>query len=179
MESRKIKTRAGQDILRWGKSTRGTFTVKEAYYLTTRQVREEETWDWGKIWNNKWWPKVTIFAWLVGKERILTWDKLQKRGFQGSPRCSLCKQENETQEHILNSCPFSQQQWVKVRNLFEKSNRDPLDIKNTIFEWGKGQFSCPVVGRTYNLAIGFVIWLIWKERNRRIFLDKVNPPENI
>lgn len=36
LESRKIKIRSGPDILRWGKSTRGTFTVKEAYYLTTR-----------------------------------------------------------------------------------------------------------------------------------------------
>lgn len=78
MESRKIKARLGPDILRWGKSTRGVFTVKEAYYLTTHQEREGETLDWEIIWNSKWWPKIAIFAWLVGKERILTWHKIQK-----------------------------------------------------------------------------------------------------
>lgn len=26
---------------------------------------------------------------------------------------------------------------------------------------------------------GFVIWLLWKERNQRIFRDKSNPPEKI
>lgn len=78
LESRKIKIRPGPDILRWGKSTRGTFTVKEAYYLSTQQEREGETTDWKIIWRNKWWLKVNIFAWLVGKERILTWDKIQK-----------------------------------------------------------------------------------------------------
>eukprot|EP00253_Pinus_taeda_P002895 PITA_02895 len=129
LEARRIKNNTRPDILRWGKSTKGFFTVKEAYYLATRQEGEEEDIDWKQIWRNKWWPKVTIFAWLVGKRRILTWDKLQKRGFQGPPRCSLCKQENETQENLLNSCPYAQHQWEEVRNLFAKSNRDQNDIK--------------------------------------------------
>jgi len=176
MESRRIKIRTGPDILKWGKSTKGTFLVKEAYYLATRQEREEEVLDWKQIWRNKWWPKVTIFAWLVGKGRILTWDKLQKRGFQGPPRCSLCKQENETQEHLLNSCPYAQHQWDEVRNLFRKSNRDPNDIKQTIFHRGKGKFSCSIVRRIWSLAVGFVIWFLWKERNQRIVRDKNNPP---
>lgn len=82
MESRKIKSRPGLSILRWGKSIRGTLTVKEAYNLTTQQEREGETFDLETIWNNKWWLKVAIFAFLVGKERILTWDKLQKKASQ-------------------------------------------------------------------------------------------------
>eukprot|EP00253_Pinus_taeda_P021074 PITA_21074 len=179
LESRKIKAKLGLDILRWGKSTRGTFTVKEAYYLTTHHKSEEEAVEWEIIWNSKWWPKIAIFVWLVGRERILTWDKIQKRGFLGPPRCNLCKMGIETQEHILNSCPFAQHQWGEIRSLFGKSNRDPSDIKKTIFQWGKGQFSCKVVRRSWNLAIGFVIWLLWKERNRRIFLDKINTPEKI
>lgn len=108
LESRKIKARPGLDILRWGKSTKRAFTVKEAYYLTTHQEREEEIAEWKVIWNSKWWSKITIFAWLVGRERILTWDKIQKRGFFGPLRCSLCKMGTETQEHILNTCPFAQ-----------------------------------------------------------------------
>jgi len=37
VESRKVKARTGRDILRWGKSTKGSFTVKEAYYLADQQ----------------------------------------------------------------------------------------------------------------------------------------------
>eukprot|EP00253_Pinus_taeda_P027544 PITA_27544 len=51
LASRKIKVRQGPDILRWGKSTRGTYSVKEAYYLTTDHEREEEAIDWKEIWN--------------------------------------------------------------------------------------------------------------------------------
>eukprot|EP00253_Pinus_taeda_P006547 PITA_06547 len=133
LESRKIKARLGPNILRWGKSTRGAFTVKEAYYLATHQEREEEAIEWEEIWNSKWWPKIAIFIWLVGKERILTWNKIQRRGFLGPPRCSLCKMGIETQEHILNSCSFAQHQWGEIRSPFGKSNRDPSDIKKTIF----------------------------------------------
>lgn len=83
------------------------------------------------------------------------------------------------QEHLLNSCLVAQQQWEEIKNLFGKTNRDPQDIKQTIFQWGKGQFSSPVVRRAWSLAMGFNIWLIWKERNQRIFQDKINPPEMI
>ena len=62
MESRRIKIRTSLDIIWWGSSAKGTFTVKEAYYLTTHQVQEEEEPGWKQIWKNKWWPKVTLFA---------------------------------------------------------------------------------------------------------------------
>lgn len=68
VESRKIKVRTGEDILGWGKSTRGTFTVKEAYYLMGQQERAKENTEWKTIWDSKWWPKITLFAWLVAKE---------------------------------------------------------------------------------------------------------------
>lgn len=40
MDVRRIKNNTGLDILRWGKSAKGTFTVKEAYYLATWQEGE-------------------------------------------------------------------------------------------------------------------------------------------
>jgi len=137
LESRKIKARSWMYILRWGKAMKGTFTIKEAYYLTMHQERMEETTDWRTIWDSKWWPKITIFAWLVGKERILTWDKIQKRGFYGPSRCSLCNMGIETQEHILNNCPFARHQWEEIRTLFGKSNRDPNDIKKNYLLMGQ------------------------------------------
>ena len=111
MDSRRIKTRTELNILRWGRSSRGTFTVKEAYLLKSKQEQEEQLQDWKQLWRNRWWPKVTMFTWLVGRGRILTWDQIQKIGFLGPPRCSLCEQDIETQEHILNSCLVAQQQW--------------------------------------------------------------------
>eukprot|EP00253_Pinus_taeda_P003926 PITA_03926 len=179
VELRKIKIRLGMDILRWGRSMKGTFTVKEAYYLATKQEREDGETDWRIIWEGKWWPKITIFAWLVSKERTLTWDKIQKRGFYGPSRCSLCTREDENQKHILNKCPFARYLWEKIRLLFGKTKRDPNIIHNTIMQWGKGKFLSRVVRRIWNLSVGFVIWFLWKERNRRIFRGQSCQPERI
>eukprot|EP00253_Pinus_taeda_P031554 PITA_31554 len=179
MDLRKIRNRTGEDILRWGKTMRGSFTVKEAYFLTTRRNQDEEDQDWKKIWEGKWWPKVTIFAWLVRKGKILTWDKIIKRGFQGPSRCSLCNREAENQEHLLNKCPFAESIWEKIRGLFGRTMRDQTNIRLTIGQWGTGKFHSKVVRRIWSLAVGFVIWFIWKERNKRIFRGQNSRPEKV
>jgi len=135
--------------------------------------------DWRIIWEGKWWPKITIFAWLVSKGRILTWDKIQKRGYYGPSRCSLCNREEENQEHILNKCLYARILWERITSLFGKTMRDPSSIPNTIMQWGKGQFRSRVIRRIWNLSVGFVIWFLWKERNRRIFQGRSCEPERI
>eukprot|EP00253_Pinus_taeda_P007421 PITA_07421 len=179
VDLRKIKSRSGEDILRWGRSMKGMYTVKEAYYLTTKQNREEGDIDWRKIWEGKWWPKITIFVWVVSKGRILTWDKILKRGYHGPSRCSLCSSEIENQEHLLNECTYAESVWEKIKLLFGRTMRDPSSIRNTILQWGTGQFHSKVVRRIWNLAVGFVIWFIWKERNRRIFRSQSSQPERV
>lgn len=63
VNSRKIKSRTGKDILRWENSTKGTFTIKEAYYLADTQVINEENQEWMIIWRSNWWLKVSLFTW--------------------------------------------------------------------------------------------------------------------
>ena len=109
--SRKIPVRDGSDILRWGHSTSGTFSVKEAYYLQENHPGQGLDLVWSKVWLPFLWPKISFFLWLTVQNRILTWDNLLKRGFTGPSRCTLCMQNEETMEHLLNTCPYSQQIW--------------------------------------------------------------------
>lgn len=74
MESRRITIRTSPDILWSGKSTKETFMIREVYYLTIQQEHDENAPVWKQIWQRNWWLKVTLFLWLVGKGRILTWD---------------------------------------------------------------------------------------------------------
>ena len=62
MDSRRIKNRDGPDILRWGETTKCTFTVKEAYIIKAKKAQEDRTQEWNQLWKNRWWPKVTIFS---------------------------------------------------------------------------------------------------------------------
>eukprot|EP00253_Pinus_taeda_P017009 PITA_17009 len=179
VDSRKVKARMGRDIIRWGKSTKGSFTVKEAYYLADQQEVTERNQDWKGIWGKNWWPKITLFAWLVAKNKILTWDKLQKKGFSGPSRFYLCKREAETQDHLLIKCGYARNLWREVEKLFLKPERYPKETNEVIFHWQKDKFQCKVVRKAWDLIASFVIWMVWKERNRKVFQDKLKSTEKI
>eukprot|EP00253_Pinus_taeda_P033746 PITA_33746 len=179
VESSKVKARTRKHIIRWGKSTKGSFTVKEAYYLVDQEEITERNQDWKGIWGKNWWLKITIFAWLVAKHKILTWDKLQKKGFSGPSRCYLCKRETKTQEHLLINCGYARNLWREVGRLFCKLEKYLKETNEVIFLWQKEKFQCRVVRRAWDLIAGFVLWMVWKERNRRIFQNKVKNSEKI
>eukprot|EP00253_Pinus_taeda_P015299 PITA_15299 len=130
IESRKVKVREGKDIIRWGKSTKRTFTVREAYYLTDQQAASERTQEWKIFWGKNWWPKVTIFAWLVANHKILNWDKLQQKGFNGPSKCHLCNREPKTQEHLLIHCDYTRTLWREMvqkehnRRIFQNKGKN-------------------------------------------------------
>ena len=53
--------------LRWGYDNSGNFNPKEALGLLTGTQNMELEAKWGKIWTRGWWPKVSVFYWLVIK----------------------------------------------------------------------------------------------------------------
>lgn len=179
IESRRIKRREGRDILRWGKETRGIFNIKEAYKIQTQMEQEEENLQWKKLWKTKWWPKIKLFSWLIGRKRILTWDRIQKRGFSGPSRCCLCNAGEEDQEHLLIGCQVAQFQWENTRNLFSSSERNQRDIIQNLIERGEGKFNSKIVGRAWSIVACFNVWNLWKERNNRIFKGKASNPEDL
>eukprot|EP00253_Pinus_taeda_P011910 PITA_11910 len=178
-ESRKIKARNGRDILLWENSMKGSFTTKEAYFLTSTQSGNEENPDWRIVWERNWWPKVSIFIWLASKNKILTWDRIQKEGFIGPSRCCLCNSEGETRNHLLINCPFTKTLWINTKRTFGKPENAPREFNEVVFQWNKEIFQCKVVRRAWDLISGFILWMIWKERNRRIFQNSAKEPEVI
>eukprot|EP00253_Pinus_taeda_P014726 PITA_14726 len=176
---RKIRTRTGSDILRWGNSIKGFFSTKEAYFLTSEQLDIDSTPDWRIIWERNWWPKVSIFIWLASKNKILTWDRIQKKGFIGPSRCCLCKLEEETKDHLLLHCPFAKSLWIRAKRTFGKSENTPGVFKDVVFQWNTKTFQCQVVRRAWDLISGFSLWMIWKERNRRIFQNSAMESEAV
>ena len=77
LKTRCIKTSNSRDILRWGYSPKGSYSTKEAYKILCRDPTPKDPL-WGKIWSSGVWPKVSLFLWLFGHQRILTWDNLRK-----------------------------------------------------------------------------------------------------
>lgn len=60
------------------------------------------------LWKVKVPTKVKCFIQLTLKQKIITWDALQLRGFHGPSRCSFCLTALETAEHLFAVCSFLQ-----------------------------------------------------------------------
>jgi hypothetical protein len=109
LTKRRIPIAAGEDTLHWGYQPQGFFSTREAYQLKAQSNPPPDLEIWGKIWNLRHWPKITLFLWLVSHSSILTWDNLLKRGFVGPSLCILCGEAEETITHLLNTCPYTAQ----------------------------------------------------------------------
>jgi len=155
--------------LRWGYTPAGVFTIKEACTIQGNQQEPEKAPIWSKVWHPALWPKISIFLWLLAHNRALTWDNLRRRGFLGPSCCALCLQAEETKEHLFNACPYSQQVWDFGAQIMRKSSRNRSCINSTIENWDNISYNNPILNCIWTLLPGFTLWLIWKERNKRIF----------
>lgn len=140
MEKRKIQTSRNLDILRWGYCMSGTFTIKKAYRLHTSQHTNQRRDIWKHIWHSNLWPKVTFFLSKILHHSILTWDNLQKRGFEGPRYCCLCGQHPETMQHLLINCAFTTHLWNVAANNFQRTNLDQDFVTNTIENWTQNPY---------------------------------------
>jgi hypothetical protein len=96
-----------EDTLIWtGGDSSGRMSVKNIY-ATLISIYE---WPQTKGWKYKLWKweiqlKKKLFIWLAAENKILTWQVLQGKGWQGPGRCPLCKSEIEDVDHLI--CPLS------------------------------------------------------------------------
>ena len=72
--------------------------------------------------------KIACFTWLLTSGKILTWDQLQIRGFNGLSCCVLCEGNLEDIHHLFFFCPFT----VRILSHFEVNFRCSFPIFITI-----------------------------------------------
>ena len=55
--------------------------------------------------------KCKVFAWILVREKILTVNNLQKRGWPHQDNCALCNGPLEIGLHMSLLCPFAKTVW--------------------------------------------------------------------
>jgi hypothetical protein len=73
---RRIRKSTDPDILRWGYTPHGIFTLKEGYTLQENFHNLQKDSIWTTIWKSKLLPKISTFLWLLLQNNILTWDNI-------------------------------------------------------------------------------------------------------
>ena len=120
--------------------------------------------------------KIKLFMWLVHHRKILTWDNMHRRGVMGPSRCQLCEAQEETMEHILNSCTYTSWLWDSFNSIFQHTDWDKGSIINTVNRWRINFSEHEILNLAWSFTPSFIIWNAWKERNKRIFKDEKTTP---
>lgn len=179
LTSRKIPIVDSPDVIRWGYTNRGTFSIKEAFHIQQNEEGCQSEEKWKKIWYNNFWPKIASFCWLLVRHRILTWDNLLKRGMQGPSCCVFCLSALETPDHLLEACWFASELWAKGEQRFRRWARVGGNVSETIANWPSKNFKNAILNRMWELFPGILVWELWKERNGRIFDGKSRPLDKV
>eukprot|EP00253_Pinus_taeda_P016622 PITA_16622 len=158
-----------QDNLIWAHGKTGGYSPKEGYnYLMEKKGWHAPEW-WSKnLWKLKCPLKSRIFLWCLLRRKIPTWDILQSRFYIGPGRCPLCKENEESINHLFTYCSFSLKLWAEITDLLSLKAQwgaSPLEVAWE--NWWKNHLD----GNLRNLPPIF-FWGIWLARNKSIFQDQ-------
>lgn len=171
-----VRIREEPDRLMWAHSKSGGYTPKEGYsYLLGKKGWGDPDW-WSKaLWKLKSPAKSKLFIWCILKKKAPTWEILQSRFLIGPGRCPLCKDNEETLNHLFISCLFSRKIWEEVLGLLKITaqwGNEPLA------ESWRNWWHTYTEGNLRNLPIIFC-WGVWLARNKSLFQDQLTPPSAI
>ncbi|RVW42464.1 putative ribonuclease H protein [Vitis vinifera] len=160
--------RGVEDLFRWKENKNGTFSVKSFYSSLSRDTKPP--FPARTIWT-PWVPiRASFFGWEAAWNRLLTIDRLKRFGWSIPNRCFLCKQEEETTDHLLLFCEKARMLWLLIFSLFGVQWVMHSSVKRNLLGW-HGSFVGKKREKAWRAAPLCLMWTIWKERNRRAFND--------
>ncbi|RVX01805.1 hypothetical protein CK203_024318 [Vitis vinifera] len=163
---RDLRTSLEEDAVIWKGESHGLFRIRDAYKLLAGS--NVISFPKKGIWVDKVPTKVAFFAWEASWEKVLTLDKLQRRGWQFPNRCFLCGCEEESVNHILLHCIVVRALWEIVLALFGANWVFPERVKDMLVSW-RGPFVGRKRKRIWTSIPLCIFWTVWKERNRLAF----------
>ena len=109
-----------------------------------------------------------FFNWEAAWGKVLTLDKLQRRGWHLPNICYLCGYAEETIHHLLLHCPIVNSLWEIIFSLFGLSWVFPKTIKEAILS-RKGYFVGKKNSKVWKSVPVCIFWTVWKKRNYLAF----------
>jgi hypothetical protein len=157
------------DRYTWKGSTSGRYSARDTYNM----LCHGSVWDGNheQVWKPRVPLKCKIFIWLALRDRLWTAERRFRHGLQEqrSP-CFSCLQEEDTVDHILLQCPYSQMVW------FRCSQESGLNIEQLRMDskfgdcWSRARAAVPMRNRrNFDALVILISRTLWKQRNARVF----------
>ncbi|KAF9624334.1 hypothetical protein IFM89_009617 [Coptis chinensis] len=105
-----------EDSRVWMASTTGKFIVVAAHEAIRTKAPQPA---WSEfIWSSKVLPRTQGIVWKLAHGVARTNNQLQKRKTHLASRCCLCRNQEETLDHVLFHCPFAKRVWKYAQQIF-------------------------------------------------------------
>jgi hypothetical protein len=163
-----------KDSRGWGDST-GKYTAAVGYKAIQAipHVPPDPS-PWKTIWHFPSVPKIDMFSWTLTHKSALTSENLKKKGWEGPSNYPLCKDAEETADHLFIECVYTTEVWTHFLNPLSISF--PQSPSELISNWKYlSQFSMKKKNLLENCWMWlpkFLFWKVWLERNNIIFREE-------
>ena len=128
---------------------------------------------WEKIVWEPWsLPRCNFILWLAMLGKLRTRDRL--RFIPTDTFCTFCSQEEESHGHLFFGCTWTSSLWNKIK-AWLKLNRCMATLKSAVRGLTSRKKSLEASMRRASLSL--IVYLIWEERNKRIFEGKSTLPD--
>jgi hypothetical protein len=167
-QTRSITLQNVDDTITWRGSANGAYCSKSAYQaffqgkpkLTVAKL----------LWKAGAPLRYKLHMWFTIKDRLWTADRLERRGLDHPPECTLCCQEPETAEHITIQCSYAREIWYTILLKCRLHRFTPTASASIITWWTQ---ICNAIPKRQKKEINALILLVarclWLERNSRVF----------
>jgi hypothetical protein len=163
-----MRLQGRSDTLIWtGGDCSGLLTAKNVYQALATKIWTPINASWRqRIWKGDCPLKLKLFAWLLIENKLLVWEKLQARGWEGPNHCILCKHSSESVLHVFIHCSFTRSIWSLLSSALKFTSSwtgtsVPLCFRNWFSD-----------NRSHTLLPVHLCWQVWKARNATIFEEK-------
>ena len=144
----------------------GTLNAARGYdSLIINNFHEEQNRILALLWSLKLPLKIICFTWLLVKDKILTWDHLQSRGFYGPSRCFFCEKDIESCDHMFLLCPFIAKIFTHLSSCLSFTFSPHSSVRSFLSHW----FNSFAISESFLYTPVAVFWYLWLFRNNCIF----------
>ena len=112
-----LSVRKHVDCWMWTAYRKGKYTVRSGYGLLRRQSEVPQQQQFHAVWKLIWQlnapPKVVNFMWRAARDLIPTRYALFQKRLLNDASCPICGNGVESTLHVLVSCSFAQEVWLR------------------------------------------------------------------
>ncbi|XP_026399176.1 uncharacterized protein LOC113295030 [Papaver somniferum] len=159
-----------EDKLIWCGDPKGQFTTLSA----TDKIRHREpvlSWP-SKIWKPFLHPGISSNIWKLIQGIYMDDQKKVQQGYCVVSMCCICKQSQDSMEHLLWSCSFNKAIWQWLGNTFQFTTPTSFD---DVFQFSKHK--SPLVREVWLTAAFATLRELWFQKNKK-FVENVQPNLN-